>query len=183
MRKLRILGIVVAVIVLLAVSAVAVIFLDLASYTATGRQTLSPSGTSVGRALVIYDPGLSGAAQKAAQTVAEDLQAKGYTTDLAGIRSSAASDTSGYAIIVAGGPMYYGQVTGSVEGFFKSLPSQEQARVGAFVTTGSSQYASSDFASLQQQLKSATSNQVTAQMILDGSIDQNCSTLVANLMR
>jgi menaquinone-dependent protoporphyrinogen IX oxidase len=183
MRKLRVFGIVTAVIVLLGLSAVAVIFLDLASYTATGSQTLSPSGTSVGRALVVYDPGLSGAAQKAAQKIAGDLQDRGYTVDLVGIRSSAASGTSGYAVIVAGGPMYFGQATSSVEEFFRSLPVQEQARVGAFVTTGFSLYSPSDFASLQQQLKSATSNQVTAQMILDGSVDQNCSSLAVDLSR
>ena len=183
MRKLKIIGIVILVVVLLVVSAVAVIFFDLASYTAIGSQTLNASGSSEGRALVVYDPGLSGAAQKAAQTIAGDLQANGYTVSLAGVRSAAASDTSGYAIIVAGGPMYFGKVTGSIEGFFRSLPSQEQAKIGAFVTTGSNQYVSSDFASLQQQLRSVTSDQVTAQMVLDGSVAQNCSSLVADLLR
>ena len=182
-RTLKIIGLAILIIALLVFLAIAVIFFDLASYTATGNQILSSSGPSVGRALVVYDPGLSGAAQKAAQLIAGDLQTKGYTVSLAGVRSATASNASGYAIIVAGGPMYFGQATSSIEGFFRSLPIREQARVGAFVTTGSSQYVSSDFASLQRQLRSATPNEVTAQMVLDGSFDQNCSSLVVGLVR
>jgi hypothetical protein len=57
--------------------------LDLASYTATSSETLKHTGTSIGQALVVYDPGFSGAAKQAASKIAEDLQAKGYTVDLA----------------------------------------------------------------------------------------------------
>ena len=69
----------------------AIIFLDVAAYTATGSQTLTPTGTSVGNALVLYDPGLSGTAKGVAEKVASDLQAQNYTVTLAGIKSSAAA--------------------------------------------------------------------------------------------
>jgi menaquinone-dependent protoporphyrinogen IX oxidase len=181
MKKLKVVGIAILVVVLLVVAAVAVIFLDLASYTATGSQTLNPSGANVGRALVVYDPGLSGAAQKAAQMIAGDLQAKGYTVNLAGIRSSAASDTSGYAIIVAGGPMYFGRATSSIDGFLKELNQQQEARLGVFAATGNSEVIGSDYQMLQQQVKSDTGNPATITLVLTGHETQNCADLVDNL--
>ena len=78
--------------------------MDLAAYTATGSRTLTPAGTSIGKALVAYDPGLSGTAKGVANKIASDLQASGYTVTLAGIKSSAAAQTSDYGVIVAGGP-------------------------------------------------------------------------------
>ncbi len=91
MRRLLKVGIVVlVVIVVLTVAVVAVFALDLSSYAATGSQTLSPVGTSVGKALVIYDPGVSGAPKQDATKIADDLQAKGYTIVLAGVRSGMA---------------------------------------------------------------------------------------------
>ena len=93
-----------AVLIILVVAFGAVFFLDISAYTATGSQTLSPSGTSVGNALVAYDPGLSGAAKDVASKVASNLQTQGYTVNLAGVKSSAAANTAGYTIIVAGDP-------------------------------------------------------------------------------
>ena len=54
-------------------------------------QTLTPTGTSIGKAIVIYDPGLSGTAKGVADKIAADLQAKSYTVTLAGVKSSAAA--------------------------------------------------------------------------------------------
>ena len=175
-------GIVIAIVAILAVSAIAAIFLDLSSYMDTGSQTLNSTGAATGRALVVYDPGLSGSPKSAAHQVAVDLQAKGYDVDLAGVRSNVATNTSGYDIIVAGGPMYFGKATSSIEGFIRSLTPQQQTRLGVFVTTGSSTYVNSDFSSLQQQLESATSHQVTIQMVLDGNVTQNCANLASNMM-
>jgi hypothetical protein len=54
MRKIfKIIIAIFAVLIILAVSFGALIFLDLAAYTATGSQTLTPNGTSAGKALVI----------------------------------------------------------------------------------------------------------------------------------
>ena len=78
MRKLMKIGIVVLlVLVILIVSVFAIFALDFASYGATGSETLNPSGNSVGRALVVYDPGLSGAAKQDATRIANDLLTKG----------------------------------------------------------------------------------------------------------
>jgi hypothetical protein len=49
--------------ILIAVCSAAIVFLDVVAYTATASETLTPTGTSAGRAIVIYDPGLSGTAR------------------------------------------------------------------------------------------------------------------------
>ena len=116
MRKIfKIILAIFAVLIIAVVSFAAIILLDVAAYTATGTQTLTPTGTSVGKAIVIYDPGLSGNAKNVADKVASDLQAKGYTVTLAGVKSSAAASTTGYKIIVVGGPVYAGALTSSVK--------------------------------------------------------------------
>jgi hypothetical protein len=48
-----------------------------------------PTGISIGKAIVIYDPGLSGTAKGVIDKVVVDLQTKSYTITLAGIISSA----------------------------------------------------------------------------------------------
>jgi hypothetical protein len=177
-----IVGIVVIIIVVLIVIGIAFIFLDLISYTATGSETLNPAGASVGRALVVYDPGLSGAAKDAATKIADDLQAKEYTVDLAGVRSGTADNKSGYKIIIAGGPMYFGKVTRSIDGYLRTLPSN--ARLGVFATTGSGNYVASDFTSLQKQVASDTNNgNVAIKLILSGNETNDCADLVSTLVQ
>ena len=141
MRKIFkiILAIFVAIIIIVAAFG-AIIFLDLAAYTATGSQILKPTGTSVGKALVVYDPGLSGTAKGVADRVASDLQAQSYTVTLAGIKSSAAAHTTGYSIIVVGGPIYAGSPTASVKDELKNLKPDSGTKVGVF---GSGQGATS----------------------------------------
>ena len=183
-KILKIVAIAFLVIVILLSSVAAVLFLDLASYTASGSQALNASGTPVGRALVVYNPGLSGAAKNAAEQIAGDLQSKGYTVDLAGVRSKTAEKTSDYDVVVVGGPMYWGQATSSIEGYLKSTTLSSQAKLGVFVTTGSSQFMNSDFESLKQQVTSATNNrQVAIGMVLNGNETQNCADLVSALLQ
>jgi flavodoxin len=135
MRKVfKIVLTVFAVLIILVVTFVAMIFLDLAAYTATGSQTLAPSGTSAGNALVVYDPGLSGAAKDVASKIADNLQIDGYTVYLAGIKSSTATHTAGYGIIVAGGPIYAGTPTSSVKDFLNNLKPDQGAKIGVFVS-------------------------------------------------
>ncbi len=141
MRKIfKIILVVLAVIIIVIVAFAAIIFLDLAAYTATGSQTLNPTGTSVGKALVVYDPGLSGTAKGVADKVASDLQAQSYTVTLAGIKSSAAAKTSGYIILVVGGPIYAGSPTASVKDCLNNLKPDSGTKIGVF---GSGQGATS----------------------------------------
>ena len=123
MRKIfKIIFAIFAVVVILIVAFGAIVLLDVAAYTATGLQTLTPTGTSVGKALVIYDPGLSGTAKGVADKVAADLQAKGYTVTEAGVKSPAAANTTEFSVVVVGGPVYAGALTSSVKDYLNNLP-------------------------------------------------------------
>ncbi len=126
-----ILAIVVALVVIFAIFA-AMFVLDISAYTATGSQTLTPTGTSQGKALVLYDPGYSGAATNVANKVAVKLQAQNYTVTLAGIKSADAQNTEGYSIIVIGGPIYAGVPTASVKDALNNLQPDVGAVVGVF---------------------------------------------------
>ena len=133
-KILKIILAVFAVLIIIAVLLAGIVFLDVAAYTATGSETLSPTGTSVGKALVVYDPGLSGAAKDVASKIANGLQSKGYTVDFTGIKSGVATNPSGYNIIVVGGPIYAGSPTSSVKAFLNSLnPAQGPYTLDLFV--------------------------------------------------
>jgi flavodoxin len=133
MRKaFKIILAVFVVLVILFAAFAAVFFLDLSASMATGSETLSPSGTAIGNALVVYDPGLSGAAKNVASEIANNLQTAGYAVNLAGIKSSSAANTAGYKIIVAGGPVYAGALTSSVKDFLNNLNPDQGAKVGVF---------------------------------------------------
>ena len=141
MRKIfKIIIAIFAAIIIIVGAFAATLFLDLAAYTATGSQTLTPTGTSVGKALVVYDPGLSGTSKNVAAKIASDLQTQSFTVTLAGIKSSAATKTAGYTIIVVGGPIYAGSPTASVKDDLKNLKPDSETKVGVF---GSGQGATS----------------------------------------
>ncbi len=124
MRKIfKIIIAIFAVLIIVVGSFGAIIFLDVAAYTATGSQTLTPTGTSVGKALVVFDPGLSGTAKGVADKVAIDLQANSYIVTEAGVKSSAAANTTEYSVVVVGGPVYAGALSSSIKDYLNNLPS------------------------------------------------------------
>ena len=110
----------------------AIIFLDLAAYTATGSKLLTPTGTSVGKALVVYDPGLSGTSKTVADKVASDLQAQSYTVTLAGIKSSAAANTAGLHNHCCRRTSLCRLTTASVKDDLKNLKPDSGTKVGVF---------------------------------------------------
>jgi menaquinone-dependent protoporphyrinogen IX oxidase len=129
---LAIAGIVLIVVVMIV--AMLLVFKDLMSYTAKGSEILSPAGATVGQALVVYDPGVSGAAKKAAVIIAKDLQSKGYTVNLAGVRSATAMSVSGYDVIVIDGPIYGDKLGSSVQAYLQNLNASQKAKIGVFAT-------------------------------------------------
>jgi hypothetical protein len=156
MNWLMIVGlIVVGIILVIVVAAFAMGALfcgDIMSYTDTGSKVLSPAGAPAGKALVVYNPGISGAAKTAAAEIAEDLQLKGYAVTLGGIRSAAAGNISGYNVVVAGGPMYWGRVSNSVDAYLAALKPQKDVALGVFGTTGSPEFHDGDIASFGKQV-------------------------------
>jgi hypothetical protein len=137
MDLLMIIGLVLAGIVLIVAAVTAaglIVFKDLLSYTATSSETRSPAGASAGQALVVYDPGVSGAAKKAAIIIAEELQSKGYTVNLSGIRSATARSGAGYDVVVVDGPVYGDKLGSSVQTYLQNLNASQKAKIGVFAT-------------------------------------------------
>jgi flavodoxin len=153
--KIVIIGIILVIVAVLVT--VGLVFYDVMSYTATGSQTLNPNGTAVGNALVVYDPGFSGAAKNVAGTIASDLQSRGYQVELAGIKSSKATETSAYDVIVVGGPTYAGKAASSVQDYLKALKPAEGTSVGIFVT-GSDPDTANDNGLLRQEVANLPEN-------------------------
>jgi flavodoxin len=156
-----------AVLIIIVVAFGAIIFLDVAAYTATGSKTLTPTGTSVGKAIVIYDPGLSGTPKGIADKIASDLQEKGYTVTLAGVKSSAATDTNGYNIIVIGGPVYAGALTSSIKDAIRNmvLSYGQGLKVGVF-GSGSGATTPDDISMLKQSMPTRSDDSLSEAVIV-----------------
>ncbi|MCW3995278.1 MAG: flavodoxin domain-containing protein [Candidatus Bathyarchaeota archaeon] len=166
MRKIfKIFIVIFATLVVLFAAFAAVIFLDLAAYGATASETLTPTGASIGNAIVIYNPGLTGASKTVAEKVASSLQAKGYTVTLAGVKSQAAANTAWYSIIVVGGPVYAGGLTASVKDTLSNIVIADGAKVGIF---GSGQGATTpqDIIQIQQSLPTRSDSALSKAIIV-----------------
>ncbi len=158
MNWIMIIGLAIVGIVLVIIAIGALFCGDIMSYTDTGSKVLNPAGAPAGKALVVYNPGVSGAAKNAAITIAGDLQSKGYTVNLAGIKSAAAANISGYDVVIAGGPMYFGRVSNSVDAYLTALKPQKNVELGVFATTGAPQSNDGDIASFGKQVASDLGN-------------------------
>jgi flavodoxin len=178
MRKaFKIIFAIFAALIILIVVIGSITVLDVAAYTATGSKTLTPTGTSVGKAIVIYDPGLSGTSKTVASQIATDLQAQSYTVTLAGIKSSAAANTKGYSVIVVGGPVYAGGLTSSVKDTINNrvLSHGQGAKVGIF---GSGQGATSpdDVAQIKQSIPARSDNSLSEAVVVKIGSSEDLST-------
>ena len=178
MRKvIKIILAIFAALIILTVVFGAIVVLDVAAYTATGAQTLTPTGTSVGKAIVIYDPGLSGTSKTVANQIGTDLQAQNYLVTLAGVKSSAAANTTGYSIIVIGGPVYAGALTNSVKDALSNvvLSNGQGAKVGIF---GSGQGTTSpdDIAQLKQSIPTRSDNSLSDAVVVKIGSNEDLNT-------
>jgi len=133
-RVLKLAGLALGAVLIASFALMGFVFFDGMSYTATGSEQLNPTVNAVGNALVVYDPGISGASKKVAEEIARNLQAKGYRVDLAGISSSKAKNTSGYDIIIVGGPIYAGNASASVKSYLNTLKVDNNTKIGVFAT-------------------------------------------------
>lgn len=133
MRILKILRIGILLIILISIGAFAFISNDMGN-RATVSETLSPNGTIVGNALVVYDPSITGNTKNVASMIASELQDRGYRVDLVGIKNPKAENTSGYNLIVVGGPIYGGNTSDAVKKYLKILKPVEGTKIGVFAT-------------------------------------------------
>jgi flavodoxin len=156
LKKILLIAVTVAVVLVLAMlAAMSFIIFDLWSMTAGGSETLYPAGNATGLALVVYNPGISGGAKGVADLIAGDLKADGYTVTLAGVKSGAASNVSGYDVIVIGGPVYVGNASGSIKSYLQNLHPPGDAKVGVF-GYGSVVIDSSDLSAVLDNVASAS---------------------------
>ena len=95
--------------------------------------TSYPAGSAADYALVVYDPGSTGAVKSIATKIASDFQAQGYFVELAGIKSTIADgDLSQYQVIVVGGLIQNGKASNSVQSYLKNLTPVNGTQVGVF---------------------------------------------------
>ncbi len=188
MRKaFKIIIAVVATLIIVAVAFGALFFLDLAAYTATASETLPQQGTAMGTALVLYDPGLSGASTRVAQKIAADLQNQSLTVTIAGIKSATAATTTGYDIIIIGGPIYAGAPTSSVKDALSNLQHDSDANVGVYGSGGGTS-APEDIVMIKNavpalQSGGALSNAVVVKIGESEDLDARASDFVTQVLR
>lgn len=187
MKILLIAVAVVIVVVLAGFAAMSVIIFDLMSGTATGSETLSPSGNVTGHALVVYNPGLAGGAKNMAFTIADDLKARGYSVVMAGVKSQTAANTSGYDIIVVGGPIYAGSASSSIKAYLENLQPPANATIGVF-GHGSVEQDNGDQASVIKDVASlpagSTLNiKAALKLTPQEDMDKMCADFVARLLK
>jgi len=171
-----IIGITLVIVIIAAGLGFSIVSYDVVGYNAKESQTLNPDGASVGNAIVLYDPGITGVAKKVANSIAKDLQTKGYRVELAGISSSKAGNISDYNVIVIGGPIYAGNASSSVKNYLKTLKISQNTTLGVFAT-GSDPDSAKDNALLLKEAAPHPENsdlQINAVMkVVNGNIDNN----------
>jgi hypothetical protein len=183
LNLIQIAGVAIGLIIALVIVAFVVINFDVASILATSSETLTPTGTPTGRALIVYSPGLSGAAKESAAKIAKDLREKSYSVVLAGINSSAAGTGAEYDVVIVGGPVYFGRLSSSTGGYLEKLTLKSGARLGVFGTTGTGQYMEVDFKSVSEQVSSLRNqSNVPIKLILTGEVDTDCAALVSSVL-
>jgi hypothetical protein len=186
LRKiLKIILVVLAVIIIALVGGMALVMGDVAGNMATDTHPL-PNGAATGKALIVYDPGLSVGAKDAATKIGYLLQDSGYDVLLAGVKSSAANNLTGYNVIIVGGPVYAGKPASTIRAYLNSFNPPEQAKVGIF-GYGSIKIDNSDKAAVMQDvapLPSGSGVTVLSAMKIVSSenVDNQCSEFVINLI-
>ncbi|MGA9139237.1 MAG: hypothetical protein WBZ29_03375 [Methanocella sp.] len=109
--------------------------LDLGSYLATGPEE-HPHDNPKGAALIVYDPGLTGAGRRAATWMAADLQNMRYNVTVAGVRSPDAMNASGRDVVIFIGPTLAGKPPGPMAYCLGNVTVDPGTTVGIFGIRG-----------------------------------------------
>jgi flavorubredoxin len=175
-----------AILVIVGVIGFGIVITDVAGNIATGTNSL-PNGEPIGKALIVYDPGLSGGAKDTATKIGYNLQSAGYDVLLAGVKSSAASNTADYNVIVIGGPIYAGKPASSIQTYLNSFSAPAGAKVGVF-GYGSIKEDNANTAEIAQEVAPLPSNSpihpnITMKISTNDNIDGLCQEFVINLLK
>ncbi|MGB9979654.1 flavodoxin domain-containing protein [Methanobacterium sp.] len=169
MDLISIVGVGIGLMVVGAVAGAGIICSGLTGYMATSTESISYTGEIKGNALVVYDPGVTGAAKNAAAEIANNLKSKGYNVTLAGVSSSTAANTSKYDMIIVGGPMYFGKVSNSIDKYLKTLTLPQNAKLGVFGTTGAGEFNNDDIKGISKQVASLQGNNAVIKTLRNGN--------------
>ncbi len=186
LRKiLKIILVVFAVFIIAMVSGMALVIGDVAGNMATDTRPL-PNGEATGKALIVYDPGLSGGAKDVATKIGYLLQDSGYDVLLAGVKSSAANNLTGYDVVIVGGPIYAGKAASTVQSYLNSFNPHELTKVGIF-GYGSVKIDNSNRAAVMQDVATPAGDSqyvvLSAMKIVSSeNIDDQCNEFVINLL-
>lgn len=131
-------GILVAVVVLVILSQV--MRLCFTSYLNTQKGTnaevLSSDRQSSKKALVIYQPGITGVSSRMAHQIAKGLSDGGYEVTLNYPGEHLSADVSGYQVLVFGSPVYSGQPSKALTDFISKVKVFSDARIALYSTGG-----------------------------------------------
>jgi len=185
-KRFKIVLAVFAALVIVGISLLGVVIGDVAGNLATGTHPL-PNGAAIGKAIVVYDPGLTGGAKDAATKIGYNLQTAGYAVLLAGVKSSAAGNLTGYDVVVVGGPIYAGKPAGTVQTYLNNLQPPVNAKIGAF-GFGSVKIDNTKSTNVMQEVAPLpSSSQVKFDAILKATSSDNvnslCSEFVTALLK
>jgi flavodoxin len=158
---------------------------DFSGNTATDTHSL-PNGAAIGKALIVYDPGLSGGAKDVATKIGYNLQDAGYDVLLAGVKNSAASDIEGYSVIVVGGPIYGSKPSSTIQAYLNSLNPSANVAVGAF-GYGSITLDNTNQTAIAQEVAPLPSNSnvvfdSVVKVASNDNVDSLCQQFVTNLL-
>ncbi len=187
MRKIfKIILSIFAILIIVGIASFSLIMFDVAGTFATDTHPL-PNGAAIGKAIVVYDPGLSGGAKDVATKIGYNLQEKGYDVTLAGVKSSTAANLTGYAVVVVGGPIYAGKPASSIQNYLNSLNPPANAKVGVF-GYGSVQVDNSNQTVVEQDVAplpadSPVTLSAVVKIVSGNNVDANCQDFVNRLLK
>ena len=184
MKILKMMGVGIILVVIMAFASIAFIFYDMNSRS-TVYETLDPNEAVIGSALVVYDPSITGNTKNVADIIAGELQTKGYKVDVVGINNPKARNTSRYNVIVVGGPIYGGNTGDAVKIYLETLKPPEGTKIGVFATGDPH---TTDEAQIKIQVATIPENsslQINAVMTVSMNDDKTkkCAIFVDNLLK
>lgn len=129
---------------------------------------------------------MSGGAKDVATKIGYNLQDSGYDVTLAGVKSSAAANLTGYDVVVVGGPIYAGKPASSIQSYLNSLNPPANTTVGVF-GYGSVQIDNTNQTAVQQDVAPLSTDNplvitATVKVVSGSNVDAVCQTFVNRLL-
>lgn len=101
------------------------------------EETLKAKAGDAPRALIVYQPSVSGAMKTAVHSIAQGLNDSGYEVVLDCPGPQISADLSPYSVVFFGSPIYGGQPVKTLTDYMRRIGDFSQTKVALFVTAGS----------------------------------------------